>query len=99
MHLAFPDAQKISTFFNCHTLYSCLVFAQSVNQPPTPTQPKQMQTLTNSFHNTSIRVRTSLTWEQIEHRAYNGDKAVKRLKARIRRRLCGMADCKCGAVR
>lgn len=58
-----------------------------------------MQTLTNSFHQTSIRIRSTLTWEQIEHRAYSGDKAAKRLKARIRKTLCGMADCKCGTVR
>lgn len=58
-----------------------------------------MQTLNNSFHNTQIRIRTTLTWEQIEHRAYSGDKAAKALKSRIRRKLCGVSGCTCGTVR
>jgi hypothetical protein len=69
-----------------------------------------MTTLTNSFHGTSIRIRISTTWEQIEAAAYraHGIAPYRRTKAertavrrmqRIKEALCGMHDCKCGTVR
>jgi hypothetical protein len=69
-----------------------------------------MQTLTNSFHNTSVRIRSTLTAEQIFdaawkaecHRPCNQSKADKlaiALRKRIWRKLCGIKGCTCGTVR
>jgi hypothetical protein len=69
-----------------------------------------MQTLTNSYHNTSVRIRTDLTWDQIEDMVYHvrreftryrtpQDRRVLALHRRIKSALCGMSDCKCGTVR
>ena len=63
-------------------------------------------TLRNSFHHTEVRVRVPATeqeraWDWIQERAYgaNDDKAAKVRLHRVRRTLCGSADCKCGTVR
>jgi len=74
-------------------------------------QPKTMQ-LTNSFHNTSINIQyrdwmvpndQTITWSYIEYRAYNkfsyNHKNVAQLRNRIKKKLCGIKDCKCGVVR
>ena len=69
-----------------------------------------MQTLENSFHNTSIRIRTTVSWDEICYEIYHirrnpcryhskADKNLLALHRRIKNRLCGMADCKCGTVR
>jgi hypothetical protein len=69
-----------------------------------------MQTLHNTLHNTSIRIRSQLTWEQIVDAAYRAESArphnrnrsqlnALALHKRIRRALCGMTDCSCGIVR
>ena len=69
-----------------------------------------MQTLRNSFHNTSIRTRSTLTWDQIVDAAYRAESTrphnrnrsqlnALALHKRIKRALCGMADCHCGIVR
>jgi len=69
-----------------------------------------MTTLTNSFHNTSVRIRSALTVEQIFdaawqaecHRPYNqsrADKLAIALRKRISRKLCGIKGCTCGTVR
>jgi hypothetical protein len=69
-----------------------------------------MQTLSNSYHNTSVRIRTQLTWEQIDDMTYHArrefaryrtpqDRRVLALHRRIKSVLCGAADCKCGTVR
>jgi hypothetical protein len=74
-------------------------------------QPKtKMQTMENSFHNTSIRTRSTLSWDQICEMVYEAkrepvmyrtrqDKNIIALHRRIRAALCGMIDCKCGTVR
>lgn len=69
-------------------------------------------TLTNSFHNTSARIQAkdwmvpqdqSLTWSYIDYRAntpyVHNHKAVKSLRNRVRRKLCGARGCTCGTVR
>jgi hypothetical protein len=69
-----------------------------------------MQTLTNSFHNTSIRIRSTLTvgqifdaaWQAECHRPCNQSKADKlaiALRKRIWSKLCGIKGCTCGTVR
>lgn len=69
-----------------------------------------MQTLTNSFHGTSTRIRSSLTWEQIEEEAHHarrcmpyqrtaGDRRTIALHRRIKSALCGSSTCRCGTVR
>jgi len=69
-----------------------------------------MQTLTNSYHNTSINLRTTLTWDQIETAAYRAHSvapyrrtskersAIRRMQ-RIKETLCGSYSCTCGTVR
>ena len=59
--------------------------------------------LTNSFHGSSVRVRVpeawmENAWQEIQAAAY-ADRLWKRTERRIRRELCGCADCKCGVVR
>jgi len=69
-----------------------------------------MQTLTNSFHSTSCRTRSTLTvaqifdsaWQAEGHHPYNQSKAdrlVIALRNRIWRKLCGIKGCTCGTVR
>jgi hypothetical protein len=69
-----------------------------------------MQTLENTFHNTSIRIKSPLDWEQIVKAAYYAESTrphnrnrsqinALALHRRIRRALCGMTDCHCGTVR
>jgi hypothetical protein len=69
-----------------------------------------MQTLTNSFHNTSIRIRSTLTVDQIFDAAWQAeghhpcnhsktDKLAIALRKRIWRKLCGIKGCTCGTVR
>jgi hypothetical protein len=69
-----------------------------------------MQTLHNTFHGTSIRIKSPLDWEQIADAAYRAESArphnrnrsqlnALALYRRIKRALCGMADCHCGTVR
>lgn len=69
-----------------------------------------MKTLSNSYHSTLIRIRTALSWEEIEQMAYYAkgepvryrtrqDRNILALHRRIKSRLCGMSDCKCGTVR
>jgi hypothetical protein len=69
-----------------------------------------MQTLRNTLHNTSIRIKSPLDWDQIVNAAYRAESArphnrnrsqinVLALHKRIKRALCGMADCHCGIVR
>jgi len=69
-----------------------------------------MQTLKNSFHGTSVQIRSSLAWEEIEELSNQAkrklprdrsrhDKQMIRLANRIKTTLCGSADCKCGTVR
>lgn len=50
-------------------------------------------TLTNNFHNTSVNVVVSDPNEYGEHTL--SDSQVRR----VRRELCGMQECGCGAVR
>ena len=62
----------------------------------------KIETLKNSFHNTSIRILGGFaTWDHLQMliftgRATNADKARLR---RIEKALCGYADCCCGTVR
>lgn len=69
-----------------------------------------MQTLTNSFHNTSVRIKSPLSWDQIDDIAYHArreltryrtrqDRNILALHRRIKNALCGSVDCKCGTVR
>jgi len=69
-----------------------------------------MQTLRNTFHNTSIRIKSHLDWQQIVNAAYRAKSTPAHnrnrsqlntlaLHKRIKRTLCGMADCDCGTVR
>lgn len=55
-----------------------------------------MQTLTNSYHNTTTR--TSADVDAIINRVHNGtaDANDRRTIAAIRSRLCGCAGCTCG---
>jgi hypothetical protein len=68
--------------------------------------------LTNSFHNTQTTIRykdwmapynPEITWLYISYRAndprYHDRKNVHALAQRIKRKLCGSKDCKCGTVR
>jgi hypothetical protein len=50
-------------------------------------------TLTNDFHNTSVNVMVNGEPGDYEYRLSSSQ------VRRIRRELCGMADCSCGAVR
>lgn len=75
------------------------------------TQPNYtMQTLTNSFHGTSIRIRSAHAWDYIATRAYYAhrelpryrsvhDERFIRLHRRIKSTLCGSLTCECGTVR
>lgn len=65
-----------------------------------------MQTLTNSFHNTSVRIKSPLSWDQICDEVYHirrefsryhskGDRRLLALHRRIKNALCGMSDCTC----
>ena len=61
-------------------------------------------TLRNSFHGTSVNIRTASenaasAWYDLDHQAYIGCTYSKRKIARIKRALCGSSDCKCGTVR
>lgn len=64
-------------------------------------------TLTNSFHNTSARVRTDAdnqadAWFEIQAAVYGKSHPTAAAKAKLRRvekALCGMSDCRCGVVR
>lgn len=66
-------------------------------------------TLTNSFHNTSVRVSDlwevegegqAAAWLQIQYHAqWRRDPAAIRVMKRIEKTLCGMSDCRCGTVR
>lgn len=69
-----------------------------------------MQTLHNRYHNTSVRIRTDLSWDQIEEMAYHAhrectryrtaqDRRILALHRRIKSALCGATDCRCGTVR
>ena len=69
-----------------------------------------MQTLRNTLHNTQIRTRSPLEWEEIVDAAYRAkftqsmdrtrnQRNALALYRRINRALCGMADCACGTVR
>ena len=69
-----------------------------------------MQTLTNTYHGTSVSIRSDLSWLQIEELAYRAnrgfvrhqskhDKNIVRLHRRIKNALCGSTGCKCGTVR
>lgn len=69
-----------------------------------------MNTLQNRYHNTSVNIRTALSWEQIDEMAYHAnrelvqhrtaqDRRIIALHRRIKFALCGSADCKCGTVR
>lgn len=68
-------------------------------------------TLKNSFHNTEITIRVPEGWIDFEgglplwdeiqlasHVSTSGS-PDKRRENKIRRALCGMADCSCGTVR
>ena len=63
-------------------------------------------TLKNSFHGTEIAIlheedNAADAWQEIQSAAameYHYGPARRRL-ARIRNRLCGSTDCKCGVVR
>jgi hypothetical protein len=69
-----------------------------------------MQTLRNTFHNTQTRIKSRLDWDEIVNAAYRAKSTpahnrnrsqinVLALHKRIKRALCGMADCHCGTVR
>lgn len=69
-----------------------------------------MQTLHNTFHGTSIRIHSQLTWEQIVNAAYYAESTPPHrrnhqqrnalaLHRRIKNALCGASDCTCGTVR
>ncbi len=68
-----------------------------------------MQTLTNSLHGTSLRIKSPLTWDEIQEAAllacntpaYARTKDERRaiaLHRRIKRALCGRPNCRCGTV-
>lgn len=64
-------------------------------------------TLTNSFHGTSVNVRTkadsqSEAWFEIQAAVYGQTNPTAAAKARLRRvqnALCGSEGCHCGTVR
>ena len=69
-------------------------------------------TLTNTFHNTKIRIHYKhwmcvtdhdTTWAYIQYRArdpkYFNRSGMKELEKRIKKKLCGSKDCTCGTVR
>jgi hypothetical protein len=64
-------------------------------------------TLTNNFHNTSVRVRTNAdnqaeAWFELQAAVHGQAHPTAAAKARLRRvekALCGMKDCRCGTVR
>jgi hypothetical protein len=69
-----------------------------------------MKTLRNTFHNTQIRIKSQLDWDEIVNAAYRAKSTPAHnrnrsqlnalaLHKRIKRALCGMADCDCGTVR
>ncbi len=69
-----------------------------------------MQTLRNTLHNTSIRIKSPLDWDQIVDAAYRAESTrphnrnrsqlnALALHKRIKRALCGMTGCCCGIVR
>jgi len=63
--------------------------------------------LKNSFHGTSVRVRTEAedageAWLEIQAAVYATGRptaAAKRGLRRVERTLCGMSDCQCGTFR
>lgn len=71
----------------------------------------KMITLVNSFHNTEVKFRqrdwmvgeSRTTWDYIQYRAdnpfYKNHISVKRLRDRIKKKLCGVKNCVCGTVR
>ena len=63
-------------------------------------------TLKNSFHNTELTIlseeeNAATAWQEIQMAAAVEDHygPARRRLARIRNRLCGSTDCKCGVVR
>jgi hypothetical protein len=63
--------------------------------------------LTNKFHETSVRVRVpdiiigqAEAWLWVQEPIFTGraTAAQKAIYRRIRRKLCGMRDCRCGIV-
>jgi len=65
-------------------------------------------TLSNSFHNTKITIRTPRGYDQhsvvdayhyLRRLAEDGDKNAARRARRIHAKLCGSHDCTCGVVR
>ncbi len=63
--------------------------------------------LTNSFHNTSVKVRTAVdnqqeAWFEIQAAVHGQAHPTAAARAKLRRvekSLCGIEDCKCGIVR
>jgi hypothetical protein len=59
-----------------------------------------MDTLTNSFHNTEIRVRSAArTLEILQAYPAELSKTDKAHARRVRNALCGVEGCTCGVVR
>ena len=59
-----------------------------------------METLTNSFHRTSVRVKDATkVLDILSALPSTLTRAEKRLARRVRDRLCGSATCTCGTVR
>lgn len=69
-----------------------------------------MTTLRNSFYGTSVQIRSSLTWDEIDELSSQAkqelpryrtrhDKRMIRFANRLKTTLCGSLACKCGTVR
>lgn len=70
----------------------------------------KMNTLRNTYHNTSVRIKSALSWEQIDDMAHRAeskpvtrrtvdDRRIIALRLGIKRALCGSKNCTCGTVR
>lgn len=76
----------------------------------TNTNTLKMNTLRNTYHNTSVRIKSALSWEQIDEMAHRAEskpvphrtadeRRILALRLGIKRALCGSKNCTCGTVR
>ncbi len=85
------------------------VHGYTINKPQTTQNKHYMQTLSNSLHGTSLRIKSILTWDEIQETALLArntpayartvvERQAIALHNRIRRALCGRVGCRCGTV-
>ena len=59
---------------------------------------KKFETLSNSFHGTTVRVRSAQA-ARAALEAAEPTPAQRKMAAKIRSRLCGTSGCRCGVIR